>query len=63
MRRQIVALRSAHSNNQSVVILLNKLLIKISHLSEPRTAAHAERLQVAFTSAVAQVEQLALGHE
>jgi hypothetical protein len=43
-RRQLVAVRSAHSHNRRVAIEINKLIRKIAHLHEPDNPAHEKRL-------------------
>ena len=57
MRRQITALRSRHSENLRIANLLNRLLIKIAYLSEPKSAAHAEQLREAFDRTMADIEK------
>jgi hypothetical protein len=43
-RRQLVAMRSLHSDNRRVVIEINKLIRKIAHLHQPNDLAHERRL-------------------
>jgi hypothetical protein len=43
-RRQLVAMRSLHSDNRRVVIEINKLIRKIAHLHQPDDLAHEKRL-------------------
>ncbi|WP_369722001.1 hypothetical protein AB8Z38_34520 [Bradyrhizobium sp. LLZ17] len=57
MRRQITALRSRHSENIRITYLLNRLLIKIAYLSEPESAAHAQKLREAFARTIADVQR------
>ena len=43
-RRQLVAMRSLHSDNRRVAIEINKLIRKIAHLHQPKDLAHEKRL-------------------
>jgi hypothetical protein len=43
-RRQLVAMRSLHSDNRRVVIEINKLIGKIAYLHHPDDLAHEKRL-------------------
>ncbi len=56
MRRQIVLLRSRHSDNLRVAHLLNKLFIKLAVLSEPESPAHAQRLRETFSKTMKVIE-------
>ncbi|OSJ36911.1 hypothetical protein BSZ19_01945 [Bradyrhizobium japonicum] len=58
MRRQIIALRTRHSDNARVTYLLNRLLIKTAYLTEAESAAQAKRLWDAFTETMADVEKI-----
>ncbi|MET4037754.1 hypothetical protein ABIC08_008447 [Bradyrhizobium sp. RT9b] len=58
MRRQIIALRTRHSDNSRVTYLLNRLLIKTAYLTEAESAAQAMRLCDAFTETMADVEKI-----
>jgi hypothetical protein len=58
MRRQLVALRSCHSENLRAVHLLNTLLVKISFLNEPKDTTHARRIGEAFASTIEAVGQI-----
>lgn len=58
MRRQIIALRTRHSDNARVTHLLNRLLIKTAYLTEAESAAQAKRLWDAFTETMADVEKI-----
>jgi hypothetical protein len=48
MRRQITTLRSQHSDNLRITSRLNRFLVKIAFLSEPKDAAHAQHLRSEF---------------
>jgi len=61
MRRQIVSVRSRHSDNLRITYLLNRLLIKIAYLVEPASPAHAEQLREAFTRTMSDVESITGG--
>ncbi|MCS3765801.1 hypothetical protein [Bradyrhizobium centrosematis] len=58
MRRQIIAVRSRHSENLRVTYLLNRLLVKIAYLTEPESPTHAEQLREAFTRTMTDVETI-----
>nr|AWM10776.1 hypothetical protein CIT39_32905 [Bradyrhizobium symbiodeficiens] len=63
IREQIRVLRSKHSDNLPLTAILNRFLVKISFLSEPRDAAHMQRLRFEFGRTLQSVEAiLARGH-
>ena len=58
VRRQLVAMRSLHSNNERVAMVINKLLGKLSHLQQPENRRHEERLLKKIATSVRMVEGL-----
>jgi hypothetical protein len=56
MRRQITNLRSQHSDNLLVTSRLNRFLVKIAFLSEPKDAAHEQHLRFEFVRTLQAVE-------
>ena len=44
IRRQLLAMRSLHSDNRRVAIKINKLIGKIAHLRQPDNLAHEKQL-------------------
>jgi hypothetical protein len=58
VRRQLVAMRSLHSNNKRVATAINRLLGKLSHLQQPENRRHEERLLKAIARSVRMVEGL-----
>jgi hypothetical protein len=58
MRRQITNLRSQHSDNLLVTSRLNRFLVKIAFLSEPKDAAHARHLQSEFARMLRTVDEI-----
>lgn len=61
MRQQITALRSQHSDNLPVTAILNRFLVKIAFLSEPKDAAHVKHLRSEFTRTLRSVEAISRG--
>ncbi|OSI78645.1 hypothetical protein BSZ22_02700 [Bradyrhizobium canariense] len=59
MRRQITNLRSQHSENLLVTSRLNRFLVKIAFLSEPKDAAHARHLHSEFARTLQRVVAIA----
>lgn len=43
-RRQLLAMRSLHSDNRRIAIEINKLIGKIAHLHQPEDLAHEKQL-------------------
>jgi hypothetical protein len=58
MRRPITNLRSQHSDNLLVTSRLNRFLVKIAFLSEPKDAAHARHLQSEFARMLRTVDEM-----
>jgi len=58
MRRQITNLRSQHSDNLLVTSRLNRFLVKIAVLSEPKNAAHEQHLKHEFVRTLRSVEEM-----
>ncbi|PDT66351.1 hypothetical protein CO683_28635 [Bradyrhizobium ottawaense] len=59
MRRQLTAMRSQHSDNLAIASLLNRFLVKVAFLSEPKDAAHAQHLRSEFARTLRSVEGIA----
>lgn len=59
MRRQLTALRSQNSDNLQIASLLNRFLVKIAFLSEPRDVAHAQHVRSEFARTLQKVEAIA----
>ncbi|MCP1962126.1 hypothetical protein [Bradyrhizobium japonicum] len=58
IRQQIRALRSKHSDNLALTVLLNRFLVKIAFLSEPKDAGHARHLRSEFARTLRTVEEI-----
>jgi hypothetical protein len=58
MRERIRVLRSKHSDNLPLTAILNRFLVKISFLSEPRDAAHMRHLRSEFGRTLQTVEAI-----
>jgi hypothetical protein len=56
MRRRLTQLRSQHSEDLVVVLLLNRMLVKVAFLSAPRDRAHEQHLQSEFAHTLEKVE-------
>ena len=48
VRRQLTALRSLHSDDRLITTRLNRLLVKIAYLSEPKNRTHERQLRRAI---------------
>lgn len=58
MRRQLTALRSQHSENLAIASLLNRFLVKVAFLSEPKDPKHEEYLRSEFAQTLKKVEAI-----
>ncbi|QHP74244.1 hypothetical protein EI171_21040 [Bradyrhizobium sp. LCT2] len=58
MRRQLTAMRSQHSDDLLVTSRLNRFLVKIAFLSEPKNAAHEQHLKHEFVRTLRSVEAI-----
>lgn len=58
MRRHMTALRSQHSDNLLITSRLNRFLVKIAFLSEPKDAAHEQHLRFEFVRTLQSVEAI-----
>jgi hypothetical protein len=58
VRRQLTALRSLHSNDRRITTLLNRLLVKIAYLSEPKSRTHERQLRQATIRTMDEVEAI-----
>lgn len=58
MRRQLTALRSQHSDNLAIASLLNRFLVKVAFLSEPKDPDHDEHLRSEFAETLKKVEAI-----
>ncbi|MGY4325600.1 hypothetical protein ACVWWG_000014 [Bradyrhizobium sp. LB7.2] len=58
MRRQLTALRSQHSDNLRIATLLNRLLVKIAFLTEPKDLANAKYLRSEIEKTFAKVKEI-----
>jgi hypothetical protein len=58
VRRQLTALRSLHSDDRLITTLLNRLLVKIAYLSEPKNRAHERQLRRAIIRTMDEVEAI-----
>lgn len=59
MRKQLMALRSSHSDNQRLTAVVNDLLVKIAYLKEPESRAHEQRLRNKISKTVKLAERIA----
>ena len=58
MRRQLTALRSQHSDNLAIASLLNRFLVKVAFLSEPKDPEHEQYLRSEFAQTLKKVEAI-----
>ncbi|WP_245473460.1 hypothetical protein [Bradyrhizobium zhanjiangense] len=58
MRRQLTALRSQHSDNLAIASLLNRFLVKVAFLSEPKDRDHKQYLRSEFAQTLKKVEAI-----
>ncbi len=58
MRRQITNLRSQHSDNLIVTSRLNRFLVRIAFLLEPKDAAHARHIRSEFVRTLRSIEEM-----
>jgi hypothetical protein len=58
VRRQLTALRSLHSDDRRIIRLLNRLLVKVAYLSEPKNRAHVRQLRQAIIRIMDEVEAI-----
>jgi len=58
MRRKLAALRSRHSEDDVVVSILNRFLVKVAFLSSPIDQAHEQHLRSEFKDTLERVEAI-----
>ncbi|WP_342739730.1 hypothetical protein [Bradyrhizobium sp. B117] len=58
MRRQLTALRSQHSDDLAIASLLNRFLVKVAFLSEPKDREHEQYLRAEFAETLKKVEAI-----
>ncbi|OPY94430.1 hypothetical protein A5906_14025 [Bradyrhizobium sacchari] len=58
MRRQLTALRSQHLDNLAIASLLNRFLVKVAFLSEPKDQDHERYLRSEFVQTLKKVEAM-----
>src|SRR5262249_39556703 len=58
-RRRLIVLRSLNSHDRRVTSLINKLIVKIGHLTEPENFAHEKSLRHTITRTFAAVHKIA----
>jgi hypothetical protein len=58
VRRQLVEMRSLHSNNPRITTAINKLISRLAHLSEPRDRRDEERLSSMIGRTLQHVEAI-----
>lgn len=58
MRRQLTALRSQHSEDLAIASLLNRFLVKVAFLSEPKDLDHQRYLRSEFAETLKKVEAI-----
>lgn len=58
MRRQLTAMRSQHSDNLAIASLLNRFLVKVAFLSEPKDPEHEQYLRSEFAQTLKKVEAI-----
>ncbi len=61
VRRQLVSLRSVHSDKPPVTRLVNRAIAKISHLHEPHSKTHEAELRKLVAKTILAVEESASG--
>ena len=60
MRRQLTALRSQHSEDVLVTSILNRFIVKVAFLLEPKDPKHEQLLQSEFSETLEKVEAITL---
>ena|ERR1700761_1727494 len=58
-RRRLVAMRSAHSDDQRIATLINRLMGRLAHLNEPENPAHEQHLRKIIAETIERVERIA----
>jgi hypothetical protein len=58
VRRQLVKMRSLHSNDPRITVAINRLISKLAHLSEPEDRRDEQRLSNMITKTLQHVEAI-----
>jgi len=58
MRRQLTALRSQHAEDVLVTSILNRFIVKVAFLLEPKDLKHAQLLQSEFSKTLEKVKAI-----
>jgi hypothetical protein len=61
VRRQLIAVRSLHSNDRRITYAINRLIGKLAHLHGPENPRHEERLLKIITKTVRLVDEILSG--
>jgi hypothetical protein len=61
VRRQLIAVRSLHSNDQRVTRAINNLIGKLAHLHGPKDRRHEERLLKRIEKTIQRVDEILSG--
>ena len=56
VRRQLIAIRSLHSNDRRVTSAVNGLIGKLAHLHQPESRKHEERLLHTITKTIQRID-------
>jgi hypothetical protein len=57
-RRCLVALRSSHSDNRQITTVINQLIGRLAHLSEPENKRHEDYLRKIIAVTIGGVERI-----
>jgi hypothetical protein len=58
VRRQLVEMRSLHSNDPRITVAINRLISKLAHLSEPKDRRDDQRLLSMIGKTLQRVEAI-----
>jgi hypothetical protein len=61
VRRQLIAMRSLHSNDRQVTRAINSLIGKLAHLHGPKNRRDEERLLQIIAKTIQRVEEILSG--
>ena len=56
VRRQLIAMRSLHSNDRRVTSAINGLIGKLAHLHQPESRKHEEKLLKNITETIQRID-------
>jgi hypothetical protein len=57
-RRRLIEMRSKYSGNRRIAPMINQLLVRLAHLSEPENEKHEEHLRKMIAATVERIERI-----